>query len=75
MSKRPGNLSVAWKAGRLASRRLFRREVGARDHALTEALVESLDEMKGLAMKIGQIVSYMDVPLPDELQEKLERLG
>jgi len=74
VGKRPGNLFVAWKAGRIASRRLFRREVGERDHALTESLVESLDEMKGLAMKVGQIVSYMDVPLPDELQQKLVRL-
>jgi predicted unusual protein kinase regulating ubiquinone biosynthesis (AarF/ABC1/UbiB family) len=74
MGKRPGHLGVAWKAGRIASRRLFGRKVGDQDHALTESLVESLDEMKGLAMKIGQIVSYMDVPLPDELQAKLVRL-
>jgi len=74
MGKRPGNLFIAWTAGRIATRRLLRRGVGAKDHALTESLVESLDEMKGLAMKVGQIVSYMDVPLPDELQEKLVRL-
>ncbi|MCA9619221.1 MAG: AarF/ABC1/UbiB kinase family protein, partial [Myxococcales bacterium] len=33
-----------------------------------------LDEMKGLAMKVGQIVSYLDVPLPDPVQAQLARL-
>jgi len=33
-----------------------------------------LDEMKGLAMKLGQIVSYMGVPLSDPVQATLARL-
>jgi predicted unusual protein kinase regulating ubiquinone biosynthesis (AarF/ABC1/UbiB family) len=30
--------------------------------------------MKGLAMKVGQIVSYLDVPLPEAVQDQLARL-
>ncbi|MCA9670703.1 MAG: AarF/ABC1/UbiB kinase family protein [Myxococcales bacterium] len=30
--------------------------------------------MKGMAMKLGQVISYMDVPLPDVVQGKLARL-
>jgi len=74
MARRPSKLGVAWTAGRLASRRLFRRGVGAADLELGERLAAQLDEMKGLAMKVGQIVSYMDVPLPEAVQEKLARL-
>ncbi|MCB9592711.1 MAG: AarF/ABC1/UbiB kinase family protein [Sandaracinaceae bacterium] len=74
MPKRPSNLRAAWTATRLAGRRLVGRRVSERDLALGELLTGQLDEMKGLAMKIGQIVSYLDVPLPDEVQEKLARL-
>ncbi len=74
MADRPGKLSTAWKVGRIAGRRLLGRKVGEKDHALTQSLAESLDQMKGLAMKVGQIVSYMDVPLPEELQSKLSVL-
>jgi predicted unusual protein kinase regulating ubiquinone biosynthesis (AarF/ABC1/UbiB family) len=71
---RPTKLSVAWNAGRLAGRRLLRRQVGERDLALGDALTGQLDQMKGLAMKLGQIVSYLDVPLPDAVQDQLARL-
>lgn len=74
MSDRPSRLGVAWTAGRLAGRRLLRREVGATDLALGEQLTAQLDRMKGLAMKVGQIVSYMDVPLPPAVQQELARL-
>jgi len=50
------------------------RKNEAQDVALGEALSTQLDEMKGLAMKLGQIVSYMDVPLPASVTEKLARL-
>lgn len=73
----PGNsnrLGAVFTAGRLASRRLLRRREGERDAELGELLTSQLDEMKGLAMKLGQIVSYMDVPLPQVAQEKLARL-
>ncbi|MCA9651127.1 MAG: AarF/ABC1/UbiB kinase family protein [Myxococcales bacterium] len=74
MGDRPSKLRVAWTAGRLAGRRLLRREVGSADLALGEQLTGQLDRMKGLAMKVGQIVSYMDVPLPEAVQQQLARL-
>lgn len=73
-SRRPSKLSVAWTAGRLAGRRLLGRRAGDRDLELGEALTGQLDRMKGLAMKVGQIVSYLDVPLPEPVQEQLARL-
>src|SRR5690606_37862483 len=70
----PSTLGVAWTAGRLAGRRLLGRAVGERDLELGELLTGQLDQMKGLAMKVGQIVSYLDVSLPDRVQEQLARL-
>ncbi len=42
--------------------------------ALGETLLDELDQLKGMAMKVGQILSYMDVGLPEKTREKLERL-
>lgn len=67
-------LGVAWTAGRLAGRRLLGMRAGERDLELGELLTGQLDQMKGLAMKVGQIVSYLDVPLPEPVQEQLARL-
>lgn len=72
--RRPTKLGVAWTAGRLAGRRVLGLEAGARDLELGELLTGQLDQMKGLAMKVGQIVSYLDVPLPDAVQDQLARL-
>lgn len=74
LMRRPSNLGAMWTAGRIAARRVLRRKEGAQDERLGEALSDQLDQMKGLAMKVGQIVSYMDVPLPSSVQEKLARL-
>lgn len=71
---KPSTLGVAWTAGRLAGRRLLGRAVGERDLELGELLTGQLDQMKGLAMKLGQIVSYLDVPLPEAVQDQLARL-
>ena len=38
------------------------------------ALVASVGQLKGVAMKMGQIMSYIDVALPDELRAALEVL-
>jgi len=38
------------------------------------AMVDELDQMKGMAMKVGQILSYMDGALPPETQVVLARL-
>lgn len=72
--RRPSKLGVAWTAGRLAGRRLLGLQAGGRDLELGERLTGQLDQMKGLAMKVGQIVSYLDVPLPEAVQEQLARL-
>jgi len=58
---------AALKLGRVAARGF----TGRSSEDLARALGEQLDGMKGLAMKIGQILSYMDTPLPDELREQL----
>ena len=72
--KRPSKLSAVWTAGRMASRRLLGRSVGTVDAHLAEQLVDQLDQMKGMAMKVGQVMSYMDVPLPKYMVERLARL-
>lgn len=55
-----------------AKRLLRKREQD--DRSFGAALADELDAMKGMAMKVGQILSYMDVPLPDEAQAALARL-
>ncbi|TPV96552.1 MAG: AarF/ABC1/UbiB kinase family protein [Myxococcales bacterium FL481] len=67
-------LRAVLTAGRLAGRRLLSRPESERDAALGELLAAQLDDMKGLAMKLGQIASYLDVPLPPSAQQKLARL-
>jgi predicted unusual protein kinase regulating ubiquinone biosynthesis (AarF/ABC1/UbiB family) len=42
--------------------------------ALGEALGDRMDEMKGLAMKVGQMVSYLDGAVPDGTARVLRRL-
>lgn len=72
--RRPSAWQAAWTAGRLAGRRLLGRAVGDQDTELGELLTGQLDQMKGVAMKVGQIVSYLDVPLPSEVRAQLARL-
>lgn len=74
MGSKASRLGVAWAAGRLAGRRLLRRAESKRDEELGALLTGQLDELKGLAMKLGQIVSYMDVPLPASAQAQLAKL-
>jgi predicted unusual protein kinase regulating ubiquinone biosynthesis (AarF/ABC1/UbiB family) len=61
---------AALRLGRVAARGVT--GLSAEDAA--KALGDQLDDMKGLAMKVGQIMSYLDTPLPDELREQLARL-
>ena len=67
-----GHLGVA--AARRLARSGRRAQARADAEALGEALVGELDEMKGLAMKVGQILSYMDVGLPEGTTARLARL-
>lgn len=74
MRERGSRWKVGLSVGKLAARRLVGARVGERDIQLGETLTDQLDQMKGLAMKLGQIVSYMDVPLPEVVQERMARL-
>jgi predicted unusual protein kinase regulating ubiquinone biosynthesis (AarF/ABC1/UbiB family) len=64
---------VAASAAHLATRRLLGWE-GEEDGAIGEALAAELDHMKGMAMKVGQILSYFDGVLPEETHAALRVL-
>lgn len=64
---------VAASAAHLAARRLMGRE-GEADGSIGEALAAELDHMKGMAMKVGQILSYFDGVLPEETHAALRVL-
>jgi predicted unusual protein kinase regulating ubiquinone biosynthesis (AarF/ABC1/UbiB family) len=67
---------IAASATRLAARRLVGAE-GEADARIGEALAHELDGMKGMAMKVGQILSYlpgMDGVLPAAAQDALRKL-
>jgi predicted unusual protein kinase regulating ubiquinone biosynthesis (AarF/ABC1/UbiB family) len=69
-----GRLGKAALAG-LRGRKLFwGGDPGEVDASNLLALVGSIGELKGTAMKIGQIMSYIDVDLPDELRAALSAL-
>lgn len=61
---------AALSAGRLALAQRWGGDVSSS----VEPLVAQLDELKGMAMKVGQILSYMDVPLAPEAQRVLAKL-
>ena len=63
--------SAAWASRRGSSEATG---IGAMDPADIERLVVSLGELKGIAMKMGQILSYIDVKLPPETQRLLALL-
>jgi predicted unusual protein kinase regulating ubiquinone biosynthesis (AarF/ABC1/UbiB family) len=70
----------AGHAGRLvgalaaAGARRLLRSSEADDLALGEALVGELDALKGMAMKVGQILSYLDGAVPEATQAALAHL-
>lgn len=64
---------IAGSAARLATRRLVNLE-GDQDARLGEALARELDQMKGMAMKVGQILSYFDGILPPQTHKALQKL-
>ncbi|MCB9639912.1 MAG: AarF/ABC1/UbiB kinase family protein [Myxococcales bacterium] len=64
---------IAASAARLATRRLLGSE-GSADGELGEKLAKELDQMKGMAMKVGQIISYFDGILPEQTHQALTRL-
>jgi predicted unusual protein kinase regulating ubiquinone biosynthesis (AarF/ABC1/UbiB family) len=58
----------------MAARKMAKREAGERDRALGEELARELDHMKGMAMKVGQILSYFDGVLPEPAHRALASL-
>ncbi len=64
---------VAASLGRAAAARVVRAS-DADDRALGEALVHELDRLKGLSMKVGQILSTLEVGLPDGTAEVMAGL-
>lgn len=62
------------KAAAVAGGRRLIRTSEVDDRAFGDALLAELDTMKGMAMKVGQILSYMDGAVPAETQVALARL-
>jgi predicted unusual protein kinase regulating ubiquinone biosynthesis (AarF/ABC1/UbiB family) len=70
-----GRRFVAEKAKALATdARMDLRLTNARSVELAEEMLETFSEMKGLAMKLGQMLSYLEDLLPPEAQKILIKL-
>jgi predicted unusual protein kinase regulating ubiquinone biosynthesis (AarF/ABC1/UbiB family) len=65
---------VAASALRLASRRALSADDGSVYAVIGENIARELDGMKGMAMKVGQILSYLDGTLPPETHAALRVL-
>ena len=65
---------VAGNALRLAARGVRGAKPSETDNAIGESLARELDSMKGLAMKVGQILSYFDGVLPEGTHAALRPL-
>jgi predicted unusual protein kinase regulating ubiquinone biosynthesis (AarF/ABC1/UbiB family) len=67
---RLGRTAVAMlRAGRLAL-----REDGEVDVEALAKIVTSIGQLKGVTMKVGQIMSYIDIAVPEELRQALSAL-
>lgn len=64
---------IAASAAQLAARRVVGVE-GNKDGLLGLELAKELDQMMGMAMKVGQILSYFDGVLPEETHKALQSL-
>jgi predicted unusual protein kinase regulating ubiquinone biosynthesis (AarF/ABC1/UbiB family) len=64
---------VARSAAQLAGQSLLKREVDS-EARIGTALAHELDQMKGVAMKVGQILSYFDGVLPEQTHRALRSL-
>lgn len=51
---------VASSALHIAGRKVLGAKDGDKDRFLGQAISQEFDQMKGMAMKVGQILSYMD---------------
>lgn len=69
-----GRLGRLWRMGRTGAQvglSLLGRGPGK---AQSEAITRALGELKGLAMKVGQMLSYVDASVPPELRDTLAAL-
>ncbi|MCA9520010.1 MAG: AarF/ABC1/UbiB kinase family protein [Myxococcales bacterium] len=73
-TKSLGRLGVQLAKQNLGINELFSKASDAGAVAMAEKLLCELDEMKGLMLKVGQMVSYLDSTLPPAAQELLRRL-
>jgi predicted unusual protein kinase regulating ubiquinone biosynthesis (AarF/ABC1/UbiB family) len=77
MSRLGRTAFAALKTGRLIKkmgRRSPSEDLSQVDLQRLAGLVSSIGRLKGIAMKMGQIMSYIDVALPEELREALSAL-
>lgn len=73
LARTAASARVAAAVGRAGLRRLVRSS-DSDDDALGERLFAELDGLKGMAMKVGQILSYLEVGLPEQTVARLARL-
>lgn len=64
--------SAARAASAAARSRVFGGELI--DDETLERVITSLGDLKGIAMKVGQIVSYVDAPIPEKVKRRLSVL-
>lgn len=62
---------AAASLGKVAARHAVERAVGEDSG---DDLADRLDELKGLSMKVGQMLSYLDGAVPPRAQQALQRL-
>jgi predicted unusual protein kinase regulating ubiquinone biosynthesis (AarF/ABC1/UbiB family) len=68
---RMGRTAMAALRGGLLARRGAKDGAGPLDVESLTALVASVGQLKGIAMKIGQMMSYLELPLPPEVRAAL----
>ena len=71
LGRTAGTGRMAASVGKAAVKRAISTGV---DADLGTELVSQMDTMKGLAMKVGQMASYLEGTLPPEAQERLRAL-
>ncbi|MEX1218001.1 MAG: AarF/ABC1/UbiB kinase family protein [Acidimicrobiales bacterium] len=75
LAARTGGSWATWQTRRVFADAGTRREIDLRFELKTAAqITESLGEMKGALMKIGQMASYLDQGLPDHVRAVLAEL-
>ena len=69
-----GRLGVQMAKQNLGIDELFSKASDAGAITMAEKLLGEVDEMKGLMLKVGQMVSYLDATLPPAAQQVLRKL-